>query len=219
MDKQLQAILFDLDGVIVSTDHYHFLAWQKLARENDWKFDQEINHQLRGVPRLTSLEIILRHNKLSISDSQKEQLASTKNRYYQEFIDKITPEDQIPGAISFVKELKEHGLKLAVCSSSKNSGLVLDKLGIKELFDVVITGNEIKKAKPEPEIFLTAMEKLNVQPENTLVFEDAESGIKAALAANLKVIAIGKPENLPGASFYLENFLEVDYKFISELKF
>ena len=146
----IRAALFDLDGVIAFTDKYHYLAWKKLAEEEGWYFDEDINNRLRGIPRMASLEVILECNNVSLDNAEKERLAKIKNDYYVELIKNVNDEDVYTGVKEFIKKLRDEGVKTAVCSSSKNANEVLGYLGISELFDAVVTGNDIKNAKPDP---------------------------------------------------------------------
>lgn len=217
--KNFKAVLFDLDGVVVFTDKYHYLAWKRLADEQGWDFDKKINNYLRGVPRLDSLEIILSHNNVQISDCQKEELASAKNNYYVEMLDSISLEDMYPGVFDFIKMLRDLGLKTALCSSSKNARKVLDKLGLTCCFDAVVTGSDIVKAKPHPEIFLAASDLLAVHPLNCLVFEDAESGIEAAIAAGMRNVGVGQVADLPKADCVINDYGKIDVQALIETGF
>ena len=177
--------MFDLDGVIVFTDKYHYLAWKKIADEKGWDFDETVNNRLRGIPRLASLEEILKHNGVTLPEEEKLALADRKNKYYVELLDNINEGDIYPGAVEFLKKLRAHGTMISLCSSSKNADLVLSKLGLADLFDAVITGHDVKKAKPDPEIFLLGAERLGIPDFHCVVFEDARAGIMGAKAAKM----------------------------------
>lgn len=206
----IKACLFDLDGVVVFTDKYHYLAWKQLSDEKGWKFDETLNHQLRGVARMDSLQIILDHNKVNIPEAEKVRLADIKNGYYVKLLEKINPGDCYPGAVNFIKALRQKGIKTALCSSSKNGMMVLEALGLKNLFDTVITGHDIKKSKPDPEIFLLAASKLGMPPADCLVFEDAASGVEAALAAKMGCLGVGEKALLPKAPETFKDYAEID---------
>ncbi|OHB58770.1 MAG: beta-phosphoglucomutase, partial [Planctomycetes bacterium GWF2_42_9] len=212
----VQAVLFDLDGVVVYTDKYHFLAWQRLAKENKWQFDEELNNKLRGIPRASSLQIILDHNGITLTQEDKETLAETKNIYYKESLKKISKDDICPGALEFINQLRATNIKTALCSSSRNTQIVLNKLQITNLFDVIITGNDIKNAKPNPEIFTLAADKLEIHPFHCLVFEDAVSGIEAARAAGMKYVGIGSSNELKKVSDAIINFDEIEIDYLLE---
>lgn len=209
MQAQTQAVLFDLDGVLVFTDAYHYKAWKRLADEKGWSFDEGINNDLRGVSRLDSLNIILRHNGITLGEPELQELAELKNSYYVESLKEIGKRDLFPGSVKFIKRCRDVGLLTALCSSSKNAQYVTDKLKISKLFDTFVTGWDITKTKPDPQIFLLAAENLGVSPRLCIVIEDAVSGIEAAKAAGMKVIGVGGPERLGGADKIIGNFEEI----------
>ena len=191
MRNKIKAVLFDLDGVIVFTDKYHYEAWKRLADEEGWTFDKQINEKLRGISRLESLQVILDHNNVELTHEQKLEFVDRKNGYYVDYLSGINQSDLYPGAVEFVKELRAKGTKLAICSSSRNATMVLDRLGLTPLFDAIVTGADIKRTKPDPEIFSLTAERLGIHPVNCLVFEDAEAGIAGARAAHMKSIGVG----------------------------
>jgi len=198
--QQIKGVLFDLDGVVVFTDKYHYLGWKKLADEKGWAFDETVNDGCRGVPRLASLQVILDHNRIDLLPEEKECLADVKNEYYKELLQGIHDGDIYPGVVPFLEKLKACGLKLAICSSSKNAQTVLDALNLSRYFDAVIGGNDIQNPKPDPEIFLTGAERLGLKPEECVVFEDAESGVEAALRAGMICVGVGPETRLPAAN-------------------
>jgi beta-phosphoglucomutase len=210
MAADLQAALFDLDGVVVFTDRYHYLAWKELADRHGWAFSEEVNHGCRGVPRMESLEVILKHNRVQLPESEKQELADWKNLRYVEFLAKMSPDDLYPGVISFLVALRDGGMKVGLCSSSRNAQRVLDGLGIAHLFDAVVTGADILRAKPDPEIFLMGAERLGVEPRKCVVFEDAPSGVEAALAAGMQCIGVGPAELLSRAPLTILEYAELD---------
>jgi len=187
----VKAIIFDLDGVIVSTDECHYEGWKRLADQEGIYFDKVINERLRGVSRMESLEIILERTEKKYTTEQKLEMATRKNEYYKELIKRLTPEDILPGVSKLLAELKESRMKIAIGSSSKNSPLILKCIGLDNYFDATADGNDISRSKPDPEVFLVAAKKLNVLPENCMVVEDADAGIEAALAAGMKVLGVG----------------------------
>lgn len=184
------AIIFDLDGVLVSTDHFHYLAWKKVADDLGIPFNDEINHHLRGVSRMDSLEIILKEGQLNLSKEEKEEIAEEKNRYYLHYLEEMSKSDVAPVVSQTLLKLKDLGIKLAIGSSSKNARFILTKTELMHYFDAISDGNNIAISKPDPEVFLKASEYLMEDPKNCVVIEDAESGIIAAKAANMYAVAM-----------------------------
>lgn len=187
----INAIIFDLDGVLIHTDHLHYLAWKKVADDEGIYFDIAINNRLRGVSRMESLEIILEKAKRSYSQEEKEQLATIKNEFYRTYLTHLTPTDLDVEVKSFLLELKARGIKLAIGSSSKNAKMILSQLGIIELFDAISDGTNIIYSKPDPEVFIKAADMLGVNVINCAVVEDAKAGIDAANAGGFLSIGIG----------------------------
>ena len=169
------AVIFDLDGVIVSTDDCHYRAWKRLADEEGIYFDREINHRLRGVSRMESLSIVLERANRPYTTEERQALAERKNGYYWELINELTPEHILPGVMPLMERLKEHGIKIAIGSSSKNTPLILERLGLANYFDAVADGNAVKNSKPDPEVFLLAAAKLGIPPAQCVVVEDADA--------------------------------------------
>lgn len=189
--KVVRAVLFDLDGVIVSTDECHYKAWKRLADEEGIYFDRKINERLRGVSRMESLEIILEKADKEYTKEQKLALSDRKNSFYKELIKELTPNDILPGVKKLLHEIKDNGIKIAIGSSSKNSPLILERINLDNFFDITVDGNDISKSKPDPEVFLKGAERLGFDPEQCIVVEDADAGIEAALAGGMRVIGIG----------------------------
>ncbi|QHI68028.1 beta-phosphoglucomutase [Tichowtungia aerotolerans] len=204
--QTIRAALFDLDGVVCFTDHYHYLAWKEMADAQGWDFNETINHQLRGIPREASLEVILNHNGVTLDPQKKQELAHLKNERYKELLQQIDSDALYPGIVEFITALRERGVKIALGSSSKNAGAILDKLSLTVLFDAVVTGNDIEKPKPDPEIFLKGAELLGIHPFNCVVFEDAESGVEAGLQGGMKVVGVGTPATLPNAPTVVRDY-------------
>lgn len=202
----IKAVIFDLDGVIVSTDDCHFEAWKKLADEEGIYFDRKINDRLRGVSRMASLEIVLERAEKAYSDGEKAELAARKNGYYREFIGKLTPKDILSGVMDNLEELKENGIKIAIGSSSRNTPIILKQIGLEGYFDAVSDGNNITKSKPDPEVFLKAAEMLGISPENCLVVEDADAGIEAGRNGGMKTLSV---HGAKGADYYTEDLKEI----------
>ena len=210
----VQAVIFDLDGVIVDTAHYHFIAWQRLAKELGINFTEKENEKLKGVSRMRSLEIILELGGISLSEEKKEELATRKNSWFVDYIEAIKPEEIFPGVRVMLSNLRQQGFKVALASSSKNAETVIRLLQIKDDFDAVVDGTMIVHTKPDPEIFLLAARKLGVDPKHCVVFEDAEAGVEAALAAGMKCVGVGSTEQLGKANRVVKN--TADFK-IEEL--
>ena len=211
--KQKTAFIFDLDGVIVDTAKFHFLAWQKLAGKIGIDFTEKENEQLKGVSRVKSLEKILSWGNKTISDDDFQKLMDEKNEDYLEHVHQMTADDILPGVLQFLETLKEKKHPIALGSASKNSKTILKAVGLMDRFDAIVDGNEVTKAKPDPEVFIKAAEWLNTAPENSVVFEDSIAGIKAANTANMMSIGIGDKQTLNEADYCFGNFNEFDYSF------
>jgi beta-phosphoglucomutase len=204
-DKAIRAVVFDLDGVIVSTDHFHFLAWKELADTLGLPFDEVRNHALRGVSRMESLETLLGERTAAFSPSEKASLAETKNTRYRELLQGLTPDHILPGVKHYLDACSAAGLRVAIASSSRNARFILERIGLDARFDAVVDGNDIARSKPDPEVFLKAADALGLSPEACLVVEDAEAGVTAALAANMPCLAVGAAADDPRATFRAPN--------------
>lgn len=187
----MNAVIFDLDGVLVSTDECHYKAWKKLADEEGIYFDRAVNVRLRGVSRMESLNIVLEKSEKKYTEAQKKELAERKNDYYRRLINGLTEKDVLSGVVKNLTELKSFEIKIAVGSSSKNTPIILEKTNLNKYFDAVADGNDIKNSKPDPEVFLKAAEKLGIKPCECLVVEDADAGIEAGRRAGMKTLAVG----------------------------
>ena len=196
----IKAIIFDLDGVIVDTAHYHYLAWKRLAKELGFYLTLEQNELLKGVSRMRSLEIILDLGGIELSEAEKERIANKKNGWFVEYVNEMKPEEIFPGVKELLKSIRSKGLKMGLASSSKNAHAVINLLNIENEFDAIVDGTMIIHSKPDPEIFLLAASKLGVVPAECVVFEDAEAGVEAALAAGMKCVGVGSPEQLGKAN-------------------
>lgn len=195
----LKAILFDLDGVIVDTAKYHYIAWKALADRLGIYFDETINERLKGVSRMASLDILLEHSDRNDTEAEKEALATEKNNNYVGMVQKITPADILPGVTGFLHELKEAGIRSAVCSASKSAGMIIDLLELNHFFDEVLGGADVTKPKPDPEIFELARDRLGLRSDECVVLEDAFAGIEAAKRAGMKAVGIGDKKILTNA--------------------
>ena len=202
--------IFDLDGVIVDTAKYHYFAWKELANELGFDFTYVHNERLKGVSRDCSLEILLEVGEMSdkFTLEEKQVMADEKNRRYLSYINQINQDTILPGVKELLTTLKKRGIKVGLGSASKNALKILNRLDITTLFDVIIDGNATQRAKPDPEVFLLGATALEMSPNDCLVFEDAQAGIDAALAAGMDVIAVGHSEDLTGAMLYVENLAD-----------
>jgi len=203
MIHKMRAAIFDLDGVIVDTAKYHYLAWKRLANDLGFDFTETDNERLKGVSRTRSLEILLEIGELTLDDEAKAQLAEKKNSWYIDDISRMSASEILAGAAEYLQYLRAKDVKIALGSASKNAPLILERIGISSLFDAIIDGNKVSKAKPDPEVFLRAAEELDILPEECVVFEDAEAGIEAALLAGMGAVGIGKANVLKDAEIII----------------
>lgn len=202
----MQAFLFDLDGVIVDTAHFHYQAWRRLANEKlGFDISEEFNESLKGVSRTESLDRILAEGGVSLDDTTKETYATLKNQWYVELVNQMTPDDILPGIQQFLKETRAAGIKIGLGSVSKNARPILEHIGIVDAFDVIIDGTKISKGKPDPEVFLKGAEELGVSPAECVVFEDAVAGIESGKRAGMKTVGIGQSDVLKEADIVLAN--------------
>ncbi|GAB3385417.1 beta-phosphoglucomutase [Massilia agri] len=203
-----QAVIFDLDGVITDTAHYHYLAWKRLAESQGIPFDEAFNEELKGVDRMGSLALILARGSRSYTQEEKLALADAKNRHYQELIATMTPQDLLPGALEALEAVRAAGLKTGLASVSKNAFTVLDRLGIRERFDTVVDAARIANSKPHPEIFLTAAAQLGLAPRDCLGVEDAVAGVASIKDAGMVAVGVGSPEVLRRADYVIPSMRE-----------
>lgn len=213
----IRACIFDLDGVIVDTAHYHYLAWKRLAETLGFELTPDDNERLKGVSRMRSLEIVLEIGGITANEEEKGLLADRKNGWFTVLINQMKPDEIFPGVRQMIEGLKAGGLKVALASSSKNAPTVVDRLGIRSLFEVIVDGTMIKHSKPDPEIFLSAAEKMGIPPIKCVVFEDAEAGVEAALAAGMKCVGIGTPERLGKAHLVIAATAEFSREMLTQL--
>ena len=197
----VKGVIFDLDGVIVSTDDCHYLAWKRMADEEGIDFDRGINERLRGVSRMDSLEIILERADKAYTEDEKAAMAMRKNHYYVELIGKLTPADILPGTMTVLNALKKLGIKIAIGSSSRNTPVILKQIGLQNSFDAIADGNQITHSKPDPEVFLLAAKLLKLSPADCVVVEDADAGVEAALAGGMKALGVGSAAANPRATY------------------
>ena len=207
---KIKGLIFDLDGVLVFTDKFHYQAWKTMADELGVYFDETINHRLRGVSRMDSLEIILeRYEGPDLSLREKEKLAEKKNEIYRTLLESMTPDDVTKEVRDTLTKLREKGYKLAIGSSSKNAKFILEKVELKDAFDAISDGNNITKSKPDPEVFLKAAEYLGLPSKACMVVEDAEAGIEAAKKGGMYAAGIGEAAKSINADESLKTFSEL----------
>ncbi|ULC59187.1 beta-phosphoglucomutase [Flaviramulus sp. BrNp1-15] len=206
-------VIFDLDGVIVDTAKYHFLAWKNLADDLGFEFTETHNELLKGVSRVRSLEILLDIGKVNISEEKKQEYLISKNEDYLQYINKMGPEEILPGAEKLLDTLDTLGINYVLGSASKNAPLILKQVNLFHRFKGIVDGNSVSKAKPDPEVFLIGAKKLNLFPEQCIVFEDAIAGVEAANKANMTSIGIGDKETLSEADYNFNNLTEIPENF------
>lgn len=219
MHNPLKACIFDLDGVLVDTAKYHFIAWKRLAESLGIAFTEHDNEQLKGVSRVESLEYILHKGNTVLAQADKQTLMDTKNTWYLELVATMHPDELLPNVLPFLTELKKHGIKIGLGSSSKNAQMILDKTGIAPFFDTVVDGRHVVNSKPHPEVFLKGAAALGVHPNNTIVFEDAVSGVAAALAGGFYTIGLGDKEVLRAAHLVIPSLEHCTYANLTALPF
>jgi beta-phosphoglucomutase len=213
-----KAVLFDLDGVLVSTDEYHYRSWVKIAGEEGFDFfDHKFNDQFRGVARMECVEILTRASGRNYSQEQKLGIAERKNRYFAESLSAVTPEELLPGALATLQELRKRGIKIAVASNSRNAKTIIRQTKIERLLDTIVDGYEIENSKPDPEGFLLAAKNLGVPPAHCIVVEDAATGIEAAKRAGMKALGIGTPERIPNADIVVPNLSAISVDLLLNL--
>ena len=208
----IKAFLFDLDGVIVETAGFHYQAWRHLANELGFDISEEFNEGLKGISRMESLDLILKHGGVELSEEQKLNLAVTKNDHYLALVSQMTPDDILPGVQDFFQQIKQTDIKIGLGSVSKNAKMILERVGLLQEFDVIIDGTKISKSKPDPEVFLNGAAELGFLPNECIVFEDAVAGVEAGKRAEMQVVGIGKAELLTKADIVLAGFEKLELK-------
>ena len=212
-----KAFIFDLDGVIVDTAKYHYLAWKELSEKLGFEFTIEQNELLKGVSRIRSLEILLEIGNIHLEEATKTKLLREKNEQYLKYIAKMDQEEILPGITDVLHYLKSAHIPFALGSASKNARLILERLDLISLFDAIVDGNDVSTAKPDPEVFLIAAQKLGVMPEDCIVVEDAQAGIQAANRAGMTSLGIGDKKVLNESNFVLKDTSELTIEYISQL--
>ncbi len=209
--------LFDLDGVLVDTARFHYRAWADLAHDLGFEFTPEQGEATKGVSRMASLDIVLRAGGLEnrFSQEEKERLAAEKNARYLGYVSTMTPDDVLPGVRDFLADLKRHGVKIALGSASKNAGTILDRCALRDVFDAIVDGTLVSRAKPDPEVFSKGAELLHMAPEVSVVFEDAAAGIEAAARAGMRSVGVGGDRSLARATTRITTFENFTYEALS----
>jgi beta-phosphoglucomutase len=214
--SDIKACLFDLDGVLVDTARYHYIAWRELAEELGFVFTEHDNERLKGVSRAASLNILLEIGGIVLDEDEKARLAEQKNNRYVEYIAKMDSSEILPGALDFLKACREHGIKVALGSASKNAMTILNNTGLTPYFDAIIDGTHTSAAKPDPEVFLLGAKAVGIPPEECVVFEDAEAGILAATRAGMRSVGIGSPETLGAANLVVPSLQQISVTALQE---
>ena len=215
--SSIKACIFDLDGVIVDTAVYQYKDWKRFADERGINFTEHDNERLKGVSRVRSLEIILELGGVTKTETEQQELATRKNTWYVEMINRMTPAEILPGAKQFLETCRAAGIKTALGSASKNSSTILDKINMAYLFDAIVDGNHVSKAKPDPEVFLKGAEALGVEPAECVVFEDAIAGVEAGINGGMKVVGIGSPDVLDKADLVVSGLDKMSLEKLDEL--
>lgn len=214
----IKGLIFDLDGVITDTAEYHFLAWKSLAEKIGIEIDREFNEQLKGISRMESLDLILKHGgkEEAYTEAEKEELATQKNEEYKEYIKEITPDDLLPGIDALLKEAKEKNLGMVLASASKNGPAIMESLEIIDLFDGIVDPASLKAGKPDPEIFTKGAEMLNLSPQECVGLEDAEAGIESINGAHMFSVGVGAKDAMKEADYAVESTADLNLKTILE---
>ncbi|WP_300434735.1 beta-phosphoglucomutase [Christiangramia sp.] len=212
-----KAFIFDLDGVIVDTAKFHFLAWRKLANDLGFDFTEAQNEQLKGVSRIESLKKILKWGEMELSEEDFHRQMALKNENYLSYVDEMDKSEILPGVPKILSYLMEHKIPFALGSASKNARTILKKIDLYDKFDAIVDGTDVTKAKPDPEVFLIAAEKLNTTAQNCVVFEDSVAGVHAANIGKMKSIGIGNEKVLHEADYVFADFTEIEIEFIEKL--
>jgi len=212
-----KGFIFDLDGVIVDTAKYHYLAWKKLAKKLGFEFTHEQNELFKGVSRKRCLEILLEIGAIKVTQEQFDRWMIEKNQDYLVYIEEMDASEILPDVPKVLNYLKDKNISIALGSASKNAKPILEKVNLLSYFDVIVDGNNVTKAKPDPEVFLIAAQQLGVPAENCIVFEDAVAGIRAANAAKMISIGIGDARVLSEAKFNFSDFMQIELSFLDDL--
>ncbi len=205
----VKACIFDLDGVLVDTAKYHFIAWRRLANELGVDFNEHDNEQLKGLSRDASLDVILKKGNVSGTQQERQEWMDKKNTWYLELVHQMKEDETLPNAKELLNQLKSAGIGIALGSASKNAPLILERVGIAHLFDSIIDGTKTSKSKPDPEVFLLGASEMGFEPSDCIVFEDALSGVQAAKSGGFFAVGIGSPEVLTQADVVFPDLSEI----------
>jgi beta-phosphoglucomutase len=216
--NEIQACIFDLDGVIVDTAQYHYKAWKRLANELGFDLTPEQNEKMKGIGRMESLDMLLEMGEKQATRKEKKQLADIKNSWYQEYIGEMQPDDLLPGVVKFLEELTEAHILIAIGSASRNAPTIIRQVQIGRYLDALIDGSKVKKGKPDPEVFLKAAEEMGMPPEQCVVFEDAQAGIEAAKNGGMRAIGVGSPSVLHQADMVISGISEMNLEKLKSLE-
>jgi beta-phosphoglucomutase len=214
---KIDACLFDLDGVLVDTARYHYLAWKRLCNELGFDLSEEENEDLKGISRAKSLDILLDKGGIVLSDSQKEKYMAKKNEWYLEYVNKMDEDELLPGARKFLDACQKAHKKIGLGTASKNAMRIIEKLKIVDLFDVIIDGTKVSRGKPDPQTFLLGAEALKLHPSQCVVFEDSIAGIEAGIAGGMYTIGVGDPQTLKRANIVIPGFENVGIDILNDL--
>lgn len=207
----IEACIFDLDGVVVDTARYHYEAWRRIAVLFDFEFTTEQNEALKGISRVDSLDQLLKIGGVIVDQKEKDRLLQLKNEWYLDYVYQMDEEEILPGVLDFLDELESEGIKTAIGSASKNAPTILDQIQLSDRFDAVVSGRDVIRSKPDPEVFLKCASYLKSSPGNTVVFEDSQKGLEAALAGEFLAVGIGNPEILNNAILVIPGFEHLDF--------
>ena len=214
---QKKGFIFDLDGVIVDTAGFHYLAWKTLANDLGFEFTEEQNERFKGVSRVRSLEILLEIGKRKATQEEKDGWLISKNAEYLGYIEKMTKEDILPGVLDVLNYLKEKDIPMALGSASKNAQPILKRVGLFDMFDFIVDGNHVEKAKPDPEVFTMGAEELEIDYKDIIVFEDSIAGVQAANSVDMVSVGIGDASVLHEADYIFKDFTEISTNFLDQL--
>jgi beta-phosphoglucomutase len=214
---KINACLFDLDGVLVDTARYHYLAWKRLCNELGFDLSEEENEELKGISRAKSLDILLDKGGIVLSDSQKEKYMARKNEWYLEYVNSMDEDELLPGAHDFLEACRQAEKKIGLGTASKNAMRIIEKLNIVDFFDVIIDGTKVSRGKPDPQTFSLGAEALKLHPSQCVVFEDSIAGIEAGIAGGMYTIGVGDPQTLKRANIVIPGFKNVGIDILNDL--
>ncbi len=216
--NEIQACIFDLDGVIVDTANSHYKAWKRLANELGFDLTPEQNEKMKGIGRMESLDMLLEIGNIEADKKEKKKLADLKNGWYRDYISEMQPDELLPGVIDFLEELTEENILIAIGSASRNAPTIVRQVQIGRYLDALIDGSKVTKGKPHPEVFLKAAEEMGVEPAHCVVFEDAQAGIDAARNGGMRTIGVGSQQVLHNADMIIPGLNEINLEKLRTLE-